>query len=144
MKTGRQTDRQRGRQPRIETGRHRKQADTQLGRTGIQLDRKTGRQEGPKYKHVNMYIRRQADRQINRMADCMERMEKEGSLLYFKKETIFISKMVVSVSSCREVKYKVFCSQSPREILNFFPVLSRSNIKNSSDDSANYAKKWNN
>jgi hypothetical protein len=67
------------------------------------------------------------------MADCMERIEKEGSLLYFKK-------MVVSVSSCREVKYKVFCSQSPREILNFFPVLSRSNIKNSSDDSANYAK----
>ncbi len=54
--------------------------------------------------------------------------------------------MVVSVS-WREVKYKVFCSQSPREkkkILNFFPVLSRSNIKNSSDDSANYAKKWNN
>jgi hypothetical protein len=84
-----------------------------------------------------MYTRRQADRQINRMADCMEIMEKEGSILYFKK-------MVVSVSSCREVKYKVFCSQSPREILNFFPVLSRSNIKNSSDDSANYAKKWNN
>jgi hypothetical protein len=147
-KTGTAADRQRGRQPRIETGRHRKQADTQPGRTGKQLDRKTGRQEGhkdrPKCRRVNMHTRRQADRQINRMADCMERMEKEGLLLYFKKETIFISKMVVSVSSCREVKYKVFCSQSPKGILNFFPVLSRSNIKNSSDDSANYAKKWNN
>ncbi len=89
MKTGRQADRQRGKKPRIKTGRLRTQADTQPGRTGKQLNRKTGRQERhkdmPTCRHVNMYRHRQADRQINRIADCMEGMEKEGSLLYFKK-----------------------------------------------------------